>query len=762
MDIREIGSKLTLEEKASLCSGLNLWETKPIERLGIPSVMMTDGPHGLRKQSESAGQTGVWYSVPATCFPTASGTAASFDRAALREMGQAIAAECAAEDVAILLGPGVNIKRSPLCGRNFEYFSEDPFLAGEMAASHIQGVQSMGVGACVKHFAANNQEHRRNTSSSEIDERTLREIYLAAFEGAVKQGQPETVMCSYNRINGEYSSENRWLLTEVLREQWGFEGLVISDWFAVNDRVKGLEAGLEWEMPSSGGIGDAEIVAAVKDGRLPQAVLDQAVERILCVLQRVTEKKPTVVFDPEKHNTLARRLAAESMVLLRNEGPVLPLKTGQRIAFIGEYAETPRYQGAGSSMIHPTRITSSLEAVADICEVVYAKGYPAMSHLPDESLIAPAVEAARNAEVCVVFAGLPPSYESEGSDRTHMRLPEQQNRVIEAVAQVCGKVVVVLQNGSPVEMPWANQVSAILEAYLGGQAAGGAIVDLLFGKANPCAKLAETFPLRLEDNPSFLFYGGEGDIAEYREGLFTGYRYYDAKHMDVLYPFGHGLSYTTFAYSNLTLSRSAMKDTETVDISVDIQNTGDTAGSEIVQLYVGKRERDVVLRPVRELRDFEKITLEPGETKTVTFRLDKRAFAYWNTTLHDWHVESGAYVIEAARSSRDIALSAVLEVESTMAVPVRVTPDTCVADVVRLPGGRAFVNELLEHYPLWKALKKAEDNPSQDPMQKAMADMHRKILEVVPLRDFVKHLPHVKSRQEFQTLLDRTFQNDNE
>lgn len=753
MDIQKILHDMTLEEKASLCSGLNFWDTKPVERLGVPSVTMTDGPHGLRKQAGSADHLGVWESVPATCFPTAVGTAASFNRAALREMGEAIAEECITEEVSILLGPGANIKRSTLCGRNFEYFSEDPFLAGEMAAAHIQGVQSKGVGTSIKHFAANNQEYRRNTSSSEIDERTLHEIYLGAFEGAVKNGKPTTVMCSYNRINGEYSSENRWLLTEVLREQWGFEGLVVSDWYAVNERVDGLKAGLDLEMPSSNGVGDAEIVQAVQDGRLPMEALDIAVERILKVLKRVTESKAKAVVDPEKNHALARRLAAESMVLLKNDGAILPLKAGQKIAFIGEYAETPRFQGAGSSMIHPTVVSTSLEAVREHCEVVYAKGYPAMSHLPDEALIAPAVEAARNVDVCVVFAGLPPAYESEGFDREHMRLPEQQNRVIEEVSKVCGQVVVVLQNGSPVEMPWAGQVGAILEAYLGGQAAGGAIVDILFGKANPSAKLAETFPFQLEDNPSYLYYRGEGDIADYREGIFVGYRYYDLKKMPVLFPFGHGLSYTTFKYTNLKLSQSAMKDTDTLEISVDVTNTGAAAGQEIVQIYVGKQERDIVIRPVRELKGFEKISLVPGETKTVTFRLGKRAFAYWNTTLHEWHVESGRYIIDAARSSRDIALSGVVEVESTVHVPMRVTLSSSVADVVRLPGGRAFMDDIMKHHPLRAALERRASSA----MSEAMAEMHRKILEVAPLRDFVKYVPHISGKQEFQALLDRTF-----
>lgn len=758
MDVKKIISEMTIEEKAGLCSGLNFWESKPIERLGVPSVMMTDGPHGLRKQAGKSDHLGLMESVPATCFPTAVGTAASFDRAGLKEMGEALGDECIAENVAIILGPGANIKRSPLCGRNFEYFSEDPFLSSEMAAAHIKGVQSKGVGTSLKHYAANNQENRRNTSSSEVDERTVHEIYLAAFEGAVKDAQPTTVMCSYNRINGVYASEDHWLLTEVLRDKWGFEGLVVSDWGAVNERVKGLAAGLEWEMPVSGGIGDAEIVAAVNSGELPIAILDLAVERILKVLERVTGDKPAVTFDKDKHNALARKLAADSMVLLKNDNHVLPLKAGQKIAFIGEYAETPRYQGAGSSMINPPFITSSLDAVKEHCEVTYAKGYPAMSHEPDESLIAPAIEAAKAADVCVVFAGLPPSFESEGFDRDHMSLPEQQNKVIAEVAKVCKNVVVVLQNGSPVEMPWVNDVSGVLEAYLGGQAAGGAIVDLLFGKVNPNGKLAETFPIRLQDNPSYLFYQGEGDIAEYREGIFVGYRYYDKKYVNVLFPFGHGLSYTTFEYFNLKINKSEIKDTDTVEVSVDVKNTGSVTGKEIVQLYVGKKEQDIVIRPVRELKGFDKIELNPGETKTVTFTLGKRAFAYWNTKLHDWHVESGEYVIEVGKSSRDIVLNGEMVVESTVAVPMEVTINTCLGDIIRLPGGQEFIANIQKgmNSGLMAILASDDDKP-KSPMAEALAEMMRRIMMTMPLRTLLTFSPNAFKKDEMQATLDKKF-----
>ena len=541
-DVKGIIREMTLEEKAGMCSGKDFWHLKGVERLGIPEVMVSDGPHGLRKQAAEADHLGLNESIKAVCFPTACATACSFDRDLLEEMGERIGDECQAEDLSVILGPAVNIKRSPLCGRNFEYFSEDPYLASQMAAAHIKGVQSKNVGTSIKHFAANNQEHRRMSCSSEVDERTLREIYLAAFETAIKEGKPDTVMCSYNRINGEFASENHWLLTEVLRDEWGFDGYVMSDWGAVNDRVKGLKAGLELEMPASGGTTDKEIVEAVKNGELDEAVLDRAVERILNIVFKFADNRQEGKFDKEEDHKLAAKIEAESMVLLKNEG-VLPLPTqGKKIAFIGKFAEAPRFQGGGSSHINSFKITGALEAAKEVAQVTYAQGYDIKEDVIDQDMLNQAVETAKEADVAVIFAGLPDAFESEGYDRSHMRMPECQNTLISEIAKVQENVVVVLHNGSPVEMPWADEVKGILEAYLGGQAVGQAEVDVLFGKANPCGKLAETIPYKLADNPSYLNFPGDGQTVAYNEGVFVGYRYYDTKEMPVRYPFGYGLS----------------------------------------------------------------------------------------------------------------------------------------------------------------------------------------------------------------------------
>jgi beta-glucosidase len=714
MNIKEIISKMTLEEKAGLCSGLNFWETKPIERLGVPSIMMTDGPHGLRKVETGPGDRN---SVPSTCFPPAVLTACSFDRELLKEMGAAIGDEGLSENVRIVLGPGVNIKRSPLCGRNFEYFSEDPYLAGEMAAAFIKGVQSKGVGTSLKHYAANNQETRRWSSDSRIDERTLREIYLPAFKKAVEDAQPTTVMCSYNRVNGEYASESYRLLTEILRDEWGFEGVVVSDWGAVNDRVKGLAAGLELEMPGiAEPSNDAFIVEAVRSGELPEATLDLAVERLLKLLERVrgenadkinVESKP---FDKDKHNALACRIATESMVLLKNSNKLLPLEKKANIAFIGEFAEKPRYQGAGSSQVNPSYITSALDAAEKYAKITYCKGYTTNNcDEPDDALQAGAVTVAKTADVCVLFVGLPPAFESEGYDRTHMRLPDGQNSLVEAVAEVNPNVVVVLHNGSPVEMPWLDKVSCVLEAYLGGQSAGGAVADILFGAANPCGKLAESMPKKLSDNPSYLYYFGERDVAEYREGIFVGYRYYDAKEMDVLFPFGHGLSYTSFEYSNLKLSASEMDDTGTLTVTADIKNTGTVGGKEIVQLYVGvKQKDDRLIRADKELRDFTKVTLKAGEKKKVTFKLDKSAFAYYNTEINDWHVQTDVYKVMLGRSSRDIAVAAEVTVNSTVKIPFKADVNTTIRDIKRLERGEEFLKKISQTVPAYANIT---DNP---------------------------------------------------
>ncbi len=701
MDIKALVSQMTLEEKAGLCSGDDFWHTKAVERLGIPRTMVSDGPHGLRKQSDAADHLGINDSIKAVCYPAASATAASFDPEMIREMGEALGDSCQHEKVSVLLGPAVNIKRSPLCGRNFEYFSEDPYLAGKMCTAHIEGVQSKNIGTSIKHFALNSQEHRRMSSSSDADERTIREIYFPAFEMAVKEAQPWTVMCSYNRINGVYASENPWLLTDVLRKEWGFEGYVMSDWGAVSDRVAGVAAGLDLEMPASGGINDRKIVEAVKAGKLDEKDVDLACERILNIVYRYLENaKPETPWDKEKQHEQAAEIAADCMVLLKNEDGLLPLSKEDTVALIGEFAEKPRFQGGGSSHINCFKTTGAVEAAkAAGLKVTYAPGYSvANDNLPEDRL-AEAVAAAKAAKVAVVFAGLPDSYESEGYDRTHMRMPECQNRLIEAVAAANPNTVVVLHNGSPVEMPWIGKVKAVLEAYLGGQAVGEAAVRVLFGDVNPSGHLPETFPLKLEDNPSFLYYGGEGNRTEYREGVFVGYRYYDKKKMDVLFPFGYGLSYTTFAFSNLRLSADSIRDTDTLTVTATVTNTGKRAGKAVAQLYVGDVE-STVIRPVRELKGFEKVLLQPGESKDVSFTLDKRSFAYWNEEIHDWHVETGAFTIEVGDSSRDLPLRAEVTVESTVELPRHYTADSIYLDIMRDPKAseimRAFMEKTME------------------------------------------------------------------
>ena len=730
-DVKAIIREMTLEEKAGMCSGKDFWHLKGVERLGIPEVMVSDGPHGLRKQAEEADHLGLNESIKAVCFPTACATACSFDRDLLEEMGERIGDECQAEDLSVILGPAVNIKRSPLCGRNFEYFSEDPYLASQMAAAHIKGVQSKNVGTSIKHFAANNQEHRRMSCSSEIDERTLREIYLAAFETAIKEAKPDTVMCSYNRINGEFASENHWLLTEVLRDQWGFEGYVMSDWGAVNDRVKGLKAGLELEMPGSGGNTDKEIVEAVKNGELEEAVLDRAVERILNIVFKFTDNRQEGKFDLEEDHKLAAKIAGESMVLLKNEG-VLPLSAqGKKIAFIGKFAETPRFQGGGSSHINSFKITSALEAVKEVAEVTYAQGYDVKEDVIDQAMLDQAVETAKEADVAVIFAGLPDAFESEGYDRTHMRMPDCQNTLISEIAKVQENVVVVLHNGSPVEMPWADQVKGILEAYLCGQAVGQAEVDILFGKVNPSGKLAETIPYKLSDNPSYLNFPGDGQKVEYKEGVFVGYRYYDTKEMPVRYPFGYGLSYTTFEYSDLQLSSDKIKDTDKLKVTLKVKNTGNRAGKEIVQLYVADKT-GAASRPVKELKNFVKVELQPQEEKTVEMELDKRSFAWYNTDIHDWYAASGEYEILAAASSRDIRLKKTVYVESTTELPMHIHMNTTIGELLENPRTKGVIEGMTDSLIQHMGGSSEEENSAAS--EAITKEMSLKMMENSPLR----------------------------
>lgn len=695
-EISEIISKMTLEEKAGLCSGSDFWHTQSVERLGIPRVMMSDGPHGLRKQEGAGDHLGLTESIKAVCFPAACAAASSFDTELMERMGDILGEECQAENVNILLGPAVNIKRSPLCGRNFEYLSEDPYLAGKMAAAYIRGVQKWDVGTSMKHFAANNQEYRRMNCSSEVDERTLREIYFPAFETAVKEVQPKTVMCSYNKINGTYAADNKWLLTDILRDEWGFKGAVVTDWGAVNDRVKGVAAGLDLEMPSSGGVNDARIVEAVKTGKLEESVLDQTVERILkVVFSCVEHSHPEAVFNREEDHNKAVELETECAVLLENNG-ILPLKSGQKIVYIGEFAITPRYQGGGSSHVRPAEVTSALESAQNKKRIVqYVKGFSADAEDIDEMELKRAVETAKEAEVAVIFAGLPESIEGESYDRTDMKLPMSQNRLIDAVTKVQPNTVVVLHNGSPVECPWAEQVAAVLEMYLGGEGVGEACDRLLWGEVNPSGKLAETFPLRLEDNPSYLNFPGDGKKVCYAEGIYVGYRYYDKKKQPVRWAFGHGLSYTDFIYSNLRLSSPVMKDGESIEICVDITNSGNRAGKEVVQMYVGDRT-GTFGRPEKELKGFQKIYLEPGETKTVKMQVTDRDLSYYNTELGDWYAPSGRYEIMVGRASDDICHTENLSFITEKRLPMVIDGTTTLGDLMEDPGTASVLEEIMK------------------------------------------------------------------
>lgn len=665
---KDLISQMTLKEKASLCSGKDFWHLKSIERLGLPEIMVCDGPHGLRKQNAENKKVGIGNSYPATCFPTAVTTACSWDRDLIYKMGQALAEECLQHGVSVLLGPGVNMKRSPLCGRNFEYFSEDPELAGEMGAAFIAGVQSKGIGTSLKHFAGNSQEMKRMTSNSIIDERALREMYLRAFEKAVKKSQPWTVMNAYNLLNGTYCSENDWLQNKVLRDEWGFRGAVVSDWGAVNDRVAGLNAGNDLEMPSSGGVNDAKIVEAVKCGVIDETTLDERVDKLIdIILKGAANKKPGYKFDVKAHNLLSRQIAEKSMVLLKNDGNILPLKRveGEYVAVIGAFADNPRYQGAGSSIINPTMIDSGRRAFNNSpISVKFADGYDRSGKRKNEdAYITEACNLAKNASKAVVFIGLTDDYESEGFDRSTMKLPDGHNRLVEAVSRVNDNVIVVLEGGSPVEMPWADDVKAILNAYLGGQSVAPAIVDVLTGKANPCGKLAETYPVCLKDTPTSFRYPDSKEDVQYRESIFIGYRYYDKVERNVRFPFGFGLSYTSFEYSDIKLKKKNLTKGEGAKVTFTIKNTGDVAGSEIAQVYVAKPESKIFRAP-KELKGFVKIHLEPGEEKKVSVELDDRAFAFWNTATEDWCVESGEYKILVGASSRDIRLEAAAKMKS--------------------------------------------------------------------------------------------------
>lgn len=760
MTIQEIIREMTLEEKAALLTGEDSWHIRNCPRLGLKHTMVSDGPHGLRKEREDAAGVLLKDSIEAVCFPSAAGMASSFNPAALEKLGKTLGEECQAENVSILLGPGVNMKRSPLCGRNFEYFSEDPYLAGKLAASYVRGVQSKGVGVSVKHFAANNQEYRRALTSAVVDERALREIYLAAFETVVREAKPWSLMCSYNRINGVYASENEWLLTRVLRKEWGFEGFVMTDWGASNYRVLGVGSGCDLEMPSSGESNTRRIIRAVRSGKLHESRVDLCVRRILEASQRSLEGKRAAVFDREKDHETARELAREAMVLLKNENQVLPLKQGAKIAFLGQFAKTPRYQGGGSSHIHAHRVASAWEAAQGKAQLCYAPGYRLDGGEADEALLREAAETARGADAAVVFIGLTERMESEGYDRKHLNLPASHNRLVEAVAKVQKNTVVVLHNGSPVLMPWLPRVSGVLEAYLGGEAAGEAAADLLFGDANPSGKLAETFPLRLEDTPCARYFPGNQLTVEYRESIYIGYRYYDKAQKEVLFPFGFGLSYTRFAYSGLRLERKKFSAGETLAVSFKVKNTGTRAGAEAAQLYVAAPEAHGFRAP-QELKGFQKVFLEPGEEQEITLTLDERAFSYYHVQKGCWELAAGDYEIRVGASSRDIRLKKGLEVAGA-AFPawgdrypsyalgaVQAAPDTEFEALLGCPLPKACM-DAGERFTINSCLEDAKDTKwgkrFMGLIEKAAGERFADYLEAVytaPVRSVVTNIPSI-------------------
>ena len=650
---------LTLEEKAALTSGTNPWSLGNVAAKGLPNYTITDGPHGLRK-AQNTESMDVEENVPATCFPPAAGMACSWNPELVERVGEAMGEECIQEQVAVILGPGVNIKRNPLGGRCFEYWSEDPYLAGHTAVGIVKGVQSKGVGTSLKHFAANNQETDRLRISATISPRAMREIYLPAFEYIVKTAQPWTVMCSYNKINGVFSSQNRWLLTDVLRGEWGFKGIVMSDWGAVSDRVAALNAGLNLEMPPSNT--DNQIVAAAKDGRIPATQLDEMAQGMIDLVAkaRPAMSRDGYRYDVDAHNEVARQAAVESMVLLKNEDATLPVAKGAKIAVIGEFARTPRYQGAGSSLINPTKLTSFLDALEERGVAAdFAPGFTVDDAAQDPALTEQAVTAAQQADVVLLFLGLPAAYESEGFDRTTLDIPAKQVEVLEAVAAANPNVAVVLSNGSVVSMPWRGRAKAILETWLLGQAGGAALADVIFGDETPSGKLAQTIIDDVNDDPSAMNWPGEEGRVDYGEGVFVGYRYHDTFRKQVTYPFGYGLSYATFDVHDATVAKTGPR---TAEVTVTVTNTSDVAGAETVQVYVAPPKAKVA-RPVHELKGFAKVALEPGESKNVTIALDDRAFAYWSERFDDWHVEGGTYTVEVGVSSRDIVSRIDVEID---------------------------------------------------------------------------------------------------
>ncbi len=663
----DIVKKMSLEQKANFLSGFDYWHLEESQELGLPKIMVTDGPHGLRKQNPNGDSVGLGNSYPATSYPTAATSSCSWDVDLIEKEGRALGDECLAEEVSVLLGPGTNIKRAPTCGRNFEYFSEDPYLAGKCSAALIKGVQSKGIGTSLKHFAVNSQEAFRMIINEVVDERTLREIYLTAFEIAIKEAQPWTVMNSYNRINGEYASQNNHLQEEIARGEWGFEGLFVTDWGSSVDRIPGLYAGTDLEMPSSGDLNPNRIVEAVKNGQLDEAVLDKRVDNVVHLIMKAKEAlKEKHTYSKDEHHKIALEVAEGSMQLLKNDDSVLPVKAGQKVAIIGEMAKSPRYQGAGSSVINPTQIDNAYDALLALgVDVTYAQGYVKTKNERNEALFAEAIEAAKNADIAIVFAGLTEEFEGEGYDRENIDMPSSHNLLISEIAKANPNTAVVLAGGSVITMPWIDEVKALLNSGLSGQASGTAVARILTGEVNPSGKTSETYPLSYADNPTYDNYLSSPVTAEHRESVYIGYRYYDKAKKDVLFPFGHGLSYTTFEYSDIKVSANEIKDTDTLTVSFKIKNTGDVAGAEVAQVYVADKE-STIYRPEKELRAFTKVFLAPGEEKEVSFDLCKRAFAFFNVEINDWCVETGEFDILVGASSRDIKLNATVTVNSTV------------------------------------------------------------------------------------------------
>ena len=658
-------SNMTLEEKALMMSGKNTWETVDFPKYGIPSMMMSDGPHGMRTQNPNAGDhLGLNKSIPATCFPTAAGVANSWDVELGEKIGRALAEEAISMGVHVILGPGLNIKRSPLCGRNFEYFSEDPYHAGKMAASYIKGIQSLGISACPKHFAANSQDLRRMASDSVVDERTFREIYTTGFEIAVKEAKPKSIMSSYNEINGVYANENKHLLQEILVDEWGFDGYVVSDWGASNDHALGVKYGSHLEMPGTGKVGQQEILKALVTGVLSVAELDQRLDELLQVIFATNEgarETNITSFDVEKHHELAREAAEEAIVLLKNEDNILPLKERTKVTIIGDFAKTPRYQGAGSSLVNPTKTPESILDCIDgsgLTMVSFAQGYE-RNVKPDAQLIETAMKVSAEADVILIFAGLDEVKEAEGLDRPDMKMSEAQNELIQAMTDKYDNVVVVLSAGSPVEMPWASKCKAIVHGYLGGQAGASAMLRVLTGKVNPSGRLNETYPMCYEDTPAYAYYPSKERTSEYRESLYVGYRYYTTVGKEVAYPFGYGLSYTTFEYNNINVTDKEVRFT--------LKNTGDVDGVEIPQLYIGTSS-ETVFRPMKELKGFKRVSLKAGEETEVVIPFDDKTFRFYDVRTNSWEVESGVYRIMVGRNANNVELMTEITIEGTVSV----------------------------------------------------------------------------------------------